>query len=82
MNSERIVFSGLAYATVLTGGIEVIAVWVSSMTIYSGAAATWALLSSKPGDEVARQAAFGLAVGFIIGIPLMIAAAIALILGN
>lgn len=72
----------LAYATILTAGIEVIGVWVSSMTIYSGAAATWALLSNKPGDEVARQAAFGLAVGFIIGFPLTIAAAIALVLGE
>jgi hypothetical protein len=52
------------------------------MTIYSGGGAVWALLSNRPGDEIARQAAFGLAVGFIIGIPLMIAAAIALVLGD
>jgi hypothetical protein len=70
------------YATILTGAVEVLGVWVSSMTIFSGAAATWALLSNKPGDEVARQAAYGLAVGFILGIPLTIAAAIATILGG
>jgi hypothetical protein len=72
----------VAYATILTGVVEVLGVWVASMTIHSGAAATWALLSNKSGDEVARQAAFGLAVGFILGIPLTAAAIVAIILGG
>jgi len=65
--------------------VEVIAVWgvlPASATTYSAAAATWALLTGQSGRRVAEQAAFGLATGFLVGIPLTISAGLALALGS
>jgi len=72
----------LLYGTILTGGLEVLGVWVASMTIHSGAAASWALLTGQAGDNIARQAAFGLAAGFLVGIPLTICATLTLVLSS
>lgn len=33
------------YASILTSAVEIFGVWVASMTIHSGAAASWALLT-------------------------------------
>jgi hypothetical protein len=76
------VFPDLLYASILTEAAEVLGVWVASMTIHSGAAASWALLTGQPGDAIARQAAFGLAAGFLVGIPLTVCAALALVLSS
>jgi hypothetical protein len=43
------VHSSLLYGTILTGGLEVLGVWIASMTIHSGAAASWALLTGQSG---------------------------------
>jgi hypothetical protein len=70
------------FASVVVDVIAVFGVLPAVATTYSAAAATWALFSGMPGQKVAEQAAFGLAVGFLVGIPIMISAGLALALGS
>ena len=67
-------------ASVLTGILEVAGVWLASIGIHSAGASAWVLLTNQPVDEISHQAALGAAVGFIVGIPLTISAALALAL--
>jgi hypothetical protein len=66
-------------ATILGGIAEVAGVWATTIAIYSGGAAAWALRWNR---DVSKAAANGLAVGFLIGIPIAIAAAITIIFGE
>ena len=72
----------LLLASAVIDVIAVVGVLPSSAAIYSGGAATWALLTGQSGTRVAEQAAFGLAVGFLVGIPLTICAGLALALSS
>jgi hypothetical protein len=71
---------GPPLASVLTGALEVAGVWLASMGIFSGAGAAHALFTGESGDEIGRQASYGFAAGFIVGIPLTIAAGLLLVL--
>jgi len=75
-------FPPLLFASVVVDVIAVLSVLPISITIYSAAAATWALLTGQSGARVAEQAAFGLAMGFLVGIPLTICAGLALVISS
>ena len=72
----------LPLATVVVEVIAVICLLPGIAGIYSGFAATVALLRGRAGAEIAEQAAYGFAVGFLIGIPITISAGLALALGS
>jgi hypothetical protein len=71
----------IVLATVVVDVIGVLGVLPASITVYGGAAAAWALLTGQGIERITEQLAYGAAVGFIVGIPLMICAGVVLALG-
>lgn len=74
--------SRLLAETTLTVPLEVAGVWATTTALFSGAAAAWALFGGASRDDIARAAALGGAVGFIVGFGLAAAAAIYLYAGT
>ena len=65
----------------LSGFLQVAGVWGFSVLFFSGVAGAFALAFGGPNADIGREAARGGAAGFIIGIPLAIAAGLILALG-
>jgi hypothetical protein len=66
----------LVVATALTVPLEVVAIWLATIGLFSGAAAAWTLLGGGDGKEISDSAARGGAVGFIAGFFIASAAAL------
>lgn len=68
----------LQHASVVARGLEVAAVLISSMAIFSGAAVTWGVLERRSPKRINELALLGTAAGFLFGIPLTLSAFVVL----
>jgi hypothetical protein len=57
----------LVLASALTVPLEVLGVWLATITLFSGAAAAWTLLGRGRDAEISNSAVRGGAIGFIAG---------------
>jgi hypothetical protein len=65
--------------SVLTDVLVVLGVWTFSGFFFAGVASAVALLKARPSADISSAATYGAAVGFVIGIPIAIAAIILLV---